>query len=365
MARHTFDVPVAIVSFAQATSTEDHRSEPEMLLPVLDAAVGAVGLTKQDMGFVVSGSTDYLAGRPFSFVSALDAVGPWPPLTESHVEMDAAWALYEAVLRLQHGDIDTALVYGFGRSSAGDTDRTLALQLDPYSLAPLFPDVNAITGLQARALLEAGVVDEAGAAATVARSLTAATGNPHAVRSREATTGDVLAEPRTMDPLRDLDVPPTTDGCAAVVLATLDRARELVANPVLIAGIDHRVDAHAPGVRDLATCPSARIAGEFVGVGDGPVDLAELHVLAAHQEALLVRELGLSEGTVLNPSGGTLAANPLMAAGLIRIGEAAQRLMAGEGRRAVAHAQSGPAMQQNLVAVLELDGAATNAEGAA
>jgi hypothetical protein len=42
-----------------------------------------------------------------------------------------------------------------------------------------------------------------------------------------------------------------------------------------------------------------------------------------------------------------------MVAGLVRIGEAARRLSAGEGRRAVAHATSGPALQQNLVAVLE------------
>ena len=42
-----------------------------------------------------------------------------------------------------------------------------------------------------------------------------------------------------------------------------------------------------------------------------------------------------------------------MSAGLIRIGEAAQRIRSGEARRAVAHATSGPCLQQNLVCVLE------------
>jgi len=55
----------------------------------------------------------------------------------------------------------------------------------------------------------------------------------------------------------------------------------------------------------------------------------------------------------INPSGGALCANPMMTAGLIRIGEAATRITNGEGDRAVAHATSGPCLQQNLVCVLE------------
>ena len=66
--------------------------------------------------------------------------------------------------------------------------------------------------------------------------------------------------------------------------------------------------------------------------------------------------LGLGEDVSVNPSGGPLAANPLIAAGLIRIGEAASRISRGEARRAVAHATSGPCLQQNLVCVLEGEG---------
>ena len=42
-----------------------------------------------------------------------------------------------------------------------------------------------------------------------------------------------------------------------------------------------------------------------------------------------------------------------MVAGLIRIGEVAKRIMDGEADRGVAHATSGPCLQQNLVCVLE------------
>jgi acetyl-CoA acetyltransferase len=57
----------------------------------------------------------------------------------------------------------------------------------------------------------------------------------------------------------------------------------------------------------------------------------------------------------INPSGGALAANPVMVAGLTRMSEVAERIMAGTADRGVAHATSGPCLQQNLVCVLEGD----------
>ena len=62
---------------------------------------------------------------------------------------------------------------------------------------------------------------------------------------------------------------------------------------------------------------------------------------------------GGNGGLTVNPSGGALAANPVMTAGLARIGEAATRIWSGDADRAVAHATSGPCLQQNLVCVLD------------
>jgi acetyl-CoA acetyltransferase len=61
----------------------------------------------------------------------------------------------------------------------------------------------------------------------------------------------------------------------------------------------------------------------------------------------------LDDGAVVNPSGGALAANAVMVAGLTRIAEVAQRILDGTAGRGVAHATSGPCLQQNLVCVLE------------
>ena len=172
--------PVAVVSVAQSKSVrrEDHRNEVEILMPVVTEVFANIGVTKSDMGFVCSGSTDYLVGAPFSFVMALDAVGVWPPMRESHVEMDGAWALYEAWTLLQEGEVDTALVYSFGRSSPSQLDRILALQLDPYYMAPMWPDPVALAALQAQALIDAGKATEKDFATVAARSRRDALGQP-------------------------------------------------------------------------------------------------------------------------------------------------------------------------------------------
>src|ERR671914_1533847 len=141
---------VAIVSVARAKQVrkERARNEVEILMPVVHEVLEDCGIPKEEIGFTCSGTSDFLAGQPFSFVSALDAVGAWPPIVESHVEMDGAWALYEAWVKLLHEDIDTALVYGFGKSSQGDLREIMTLQLDPYYLAPLGPDQVSLAALQ-------------------------------------------------------------------------------------------------------------------------------------------------------------------------------------------------------------------------
>ena len=345
---------MAIVAFAQAPSVRrDDRNEVEMLMPVLREALDACGLKKADIGFFVSGSSDYLAGVPFAFVSALDAVGAWPPLQESHVEMDGAWALYEAWVRLQHGDVDTALVYSFGKSSPGPLRRLMALQLDPYLAAPLWPDSISVAALQARVLLDSGRATEHDMAGVVARSRRNAIANPNAQQAGETSVEALLDEPYVVSPLHRHDCPPIGDGAAVAVLAAGERARSLAARPAWIAGIDHRMEAHALGARELTTSPSTMLAGERVGVFDRPVEVAELHAPFSHQELILRDGLRLSSATSINPSGGALAANPMMVAGLIRIGEAARRVMDGSAERVLGHATSGPCLQQNLICVLE------------
>jgi acetyl-CoA acetyltransferase len=346
---------VAVVSYACSTVARDPvHNETEMIVPVLQEAIAQSGIAHEDIGFVCSGSLDYLQGGPFAFVAGLDAVGAWPPVRESHVEMDAAWALYEAWVAIQTGEVDTALVYGFGKSTPGDLHEIMSLQLDPYYLLPLWPSMVDMAALQASALLEANGTTERDLAEVAARSLRNAQSNPDAVRTGNASADDIAKQPVTHHPLRDADIFPITDGAAAVVLAAGDTARKVSGRPAWIRGIEHRIEAHSPGVRDLTRSESTRAAAAAAGVANGKVDVAELHAQFSHEELILLDALGLdAEKTDINPSGGALAANPVMSAGLVRIGEVARRITNREADRGVAHATSGPCLQHNMVCVLE------------
>ncbi len=345
---------VAVISFAQSTARSiSDINEVEMLMPLMGEALAGAGISKDRVDFVCSSSSDYLAGQPFSFVMSLDAFGPWPPISESHVDMDGAWALYEAWVKIQLGKADIALVYAYGKSSPGNIRRVLTRQLDPYTLGPLWLDSVSVGALQARAGLDAGVFTDEQIAEVVATNRRNGIANPHAHLSGDHTPEALLKEPDFVAPLHKHDCAPITDGAAVMVLAADDVARELSSRPAWIRGIDHRIEAAALGVRDLTRSVSTEQAGAKAGVADGPVDIAELHAPFAHQELIVRSALGLGDEVAINPSGGALCANPIMTAGLIRIGEAATRITNGEGDRAVAHATSGPCLQQNLVCVLE------------
>ena len=346
---------VAIVSFAQAPlEQEPGQTETLMLLPTITEALSAVGMTRRDVGFTCSGSADYLTGGTFTFVQMLEAAGAWPPISESHVEMDGAWALYEAWVRLQHGDVDVALVFASGRASLGVSLReTLTFQLDPYYLAPIGADYVSLAALQAQALLSREGRSEKDLAEIVAQRRRDAVGNPNAAVSGTPSVDELLAADYVVAPLRAHDVGPPVDGAAAVVLVAGDRAREVCERPAWITGIDHRVDPQYPGVRDLASSPSTTIAGERAGVSNGGVEVAELAAVCTPEELVLAEALGLGDDVAVNPSGGALVANPVMVTGLVRIGEAFRQVHDHGRQRVLGHASSGPCLQQNLVCVLE------------
>jgi acetyl-CoA acetyltransferase len=174
-------------------------------------------------------------------------------------------------------------------------------------------------------------------------------------RPGTASVDELLAAPYLAEPLRAHDCPPVSDGAAAVVLAAAGRAARHRDRPAWITGMAHRIDPQGLGERDLTTVPSAAGAAADAGLAEGDVDVAELHAPFTSQELLLRAALGLNGRTRINPSGGPLAGNPMFSAGLARIGAAATEVMAGRARRAVAHATSGPALQQNLVCVLAAD----------
>ena len=212
---------IAVVGWAQTPMVRrTDKSETQLLMDAITDALAPLGLTRADIDFTCLGSCDYITGQAFSFVSNLDAIGAWPPKRDSHVEMDGAWALYEAWLRLQEGDIEIAVVTGSGRSSTGDPALIYPMEMDPYFLAPLGrrpADVRRPAGPgRDRRRYRRRAVDGRGGGTL-----------PGQRRGRRSCwPSDYVRQP-----LRRHDIPPITDGAAAMVLATGDRARNWSSDP--------------------------------------------------------------------------------------------------------------------------------------
>ena len=236
-----------------------------MLMPVVAEVFGNIGITKDDVGFICSGSTDYLIGGPFSLRDRarrrrrVAAPGRVP-------RRDGRGLGPLRGLGAPAGGRDRRrprLLPSGGRRS-GDLSEILAVQLDPYYLAPLWPDPTSLAALQAQAMIDKGTATEADFAAIASRSRRSALANPKAQVAYDRSPEELLAEDYVVAPLRRHALPPLTDGCAAVVLAAGDQAYELVR----AAGVHHR---HRPPHRDaLARRPRPdRVALDEAGGREG------------------------------------------------------------------------------------------------
>ena len=240
---------VAVVGFAHAPHvrrTDGTTNGVEMLMPCFAQLYEELGITQADIGFWCSGSSDYLAGRAFSFISAIDSIGAVPPINESHVEMDAAWAL----LRGLHQDPDRR-----GRHRAGVRLREVLGRNsapDPVPCRPTPTPSRRCGRIRCRwpgCRPASASTPASGRTEQMAQVALDSFAHAERIDSEKPAKSidELLARPFFNDPLRRHDIAPITDGAAAIVLAADDRARELRENPAWITGIDHRIESPVAG----------------------------------------------------------------------------------------------------------------------
>ena len=169
--------------------------------------------------------------------------------------------------------------------------------------------------------------------------------NPNARYRKEVTADEVLASPIVSDPLHLLDICATSDGGAAVVLTSADRARQMGRDPVTIAAISTVTPTYPNVVIDMPdiatdaanvvgapemTFKDAIAAGAYAEAGLGPedLDLAEVYDLSSALELDWYEHIGLCKPgeaeRLLNDGdttiGGRVPVNP--SGGLACFGEA-------------------------------------------
>jgi Thiolase, C-terminal domain len=335
---------VAVVGFASEVDlVSDGRSDAELLAPLVDRAIAASGIPQADIAVVGTASSEFLTGMVGNVMGAFDAVTGWPPRAHSHLEADAAFALYESWVRLMAGEGRAALVCAYSRPLAEDKRAVLTLQSDPYLLQPLGPSPASLAALQARALIDSGRYRESDFAA-VASS-----------RRGGPDVDALLRDPYVASPLRASDCSTVCSGAAAMVLAVDELADRSTGRPAWITGIGHRLERQSLGSRELRTSPSTRALASDLGISGTVIDVLEVHAPFSHQELILIEAVNAREIRNVNPSGGALPADPIMATGLIRMGAAAAAIMSGDANRVAAHATNGACLQHNLICVMEGD----------
>ena len=189
--------------------------------------------------------------------------------------------------------------------------------------------------------------------------------NPNAHFNKGATLDQVLCSRMIATPLRLFMCSPITDGAAAVLIASEERARTLTDKPVWIRGTGQALDGfqltslHADYARWPALDRAARAAYTMAGVGPREVDVAEVHDCFAIAELIACEELGfcgkgeagpfVAAGrsdyggeVVVNPRGGLIGCgHPLGATGVAQAAEIFVQLRDEAGARQVPAAAIG------------------------
>ncbi len=183
--------------------------------------------------------------------------------------------------------------------------------------------------------------------------------HPCAQLPARITVDDVMKSEPICLPVKRLDVSPSSDGAAALMLVSEDVARKYTDDPVWIDGVGWNVDSQYWTNRDLyypsyvetaarmaykmAKIDNPRKQIDFAEVYD-PFDYKELH----HMEGLLLADKGKApkltrEGVTqrdgdlpINPSGGLLGVgNPIAASGMMKSCELFWQLRGEAGKRQV------------------------------
>jgi acetyl-CoA acetyltransferase len=197
--------------------------------------------------------------------------------------------------------------------------------------------------------------------------------NPYAQFREQYSVDDILSSPTVYHPLTKLQCCPTSDGAAAVIVASerFVRQRGLQDRAVEIVGQAMATDGEVTfSGSDMAiagfhvTEVAARKAYEEAGVGVEDAQVIELHDCFSTNELISYEALGLcpegkastlvDEGAVtyggrwvVNPSGGLISkGHPLGATGLAQAAELTWQLRGEAGPRQVAGAST--AIQHNL-----------------
>jgi len=158
----------------------------------------------------------------------------------------------------------------------------------------------SFAGLTARHYLERFDVPREALAKVAVKNHKNGVDNPHAQFREEIDVETALNSPMVADPLRLYDFCGITDGSAAMLFTTEERAKEITDDYAVVSGIDGATDTHVVHERDDPTVMGGVVessdgAFEMAGLAPDDIDVAELHDMFTILEFLQMEGCGFAE----------------------------------------------------------------------
>ncbi|PIN85144.1 MAG: acetyl-CoA acetyltransferase [Candidatus Diapherotrites archaeon CG11_big_fil_rev_8_21_14_0_20_37_9] len=243
---------------------------------------------------------------------------------------------------------------GFALGGAGDQETELFMGAS-------FP---ALYAMMARAHMEKYGTTEEQLAEVAVKNHKNAVNNPNAQFRREITVDDVMNSGYITSPLKLLDCSPITDGAAAIILASTEKAKEISDTAVEILASTQASDTLALAQRrTLYETDAAKIAGDQAykkaGITPKDISFAEVHDCFTIAEIMAIESLGfckkgeggkftadgntqMSGEIPINPSGGLKGkGHPVGATGVAQAIEAYLQLNGKAEKRQVKNPEYG------------------------
>lgn len=369
---------VGIISSAQTQLREawSGAQHVDLISDVVNRALVGSGLSMNDVGVVINCGSDVLDGRSISNCGFLGAMGAHHR-EESRVEEDGLFGAVYATTKVAAGSASVALLVAYSKPSESIVNNYYSSITEPFYQRPVGLNKEIAAGLLANQYLAATGATEEDLAIIAARSWSRASVNPRVGNAEAYSIEQIMSSAMVADPLHALEVSRPVDGAVAMIVATEDIARALSAQPVWITGMGAAMDSQflserAPGRLEAATAAAKSALTRSGRSSARTFDIAEISATSSAEEALVVEAVGLADRgrardayadgaeVDINPSGGAIPADPIMATGLVRLHEAASRI---SGRipstgpaptSALVHGAGGVGMQTHCVFTLEV-----------
>jgi len=332
-------------------------SQAGLVREAVDRALADARLTIEDIDSIVVATGPVLfaaVNQPEKWVA--DAIGAHlKPLVR--VTSGGGTGLAGALAgyyQVSSGFAERVLVVAYDKLSEGALQYSISTLYDPFWGREFAVGIMGFSAAYWRARMDVLGHTEEAAAMVAVKNRKNAIKNPYAHVKKEVTVDDVMNSKPLAWPIKTLDVPPISDGAAAIVLSSEKMAAKSTDRPAWIHGMGYFCEADNAPERSLLVSEPLAIAARRVYRSAGitnprrqfdvvevqePYTCFELSYyeslgLCAPGEAAELIASGATQMTgdiPVNPSGGCAGANPIGAAALIRLIEAASQVMGKAG----------------------------------